>query len=90
MMSAVKVSLSNRNKIPPLATSLSTKQLCRTPGDDRYDYGSYTYISRIGNPHDVCWSYSYVVAKTTSGWLVSVVTSKKYRFVQNVQRHSFF
>ena len=41
MMSAVKVSLSNRNEIPLPATSLSTKQLC--PGDDR----SYTYISRM-------------------------------------------
>ena len=40
-MSAVKVSLSHRNKIPLPATSLGTKQL--RPGDDR----SYTYISRM-------------------------------------------
>ena len=45
MMSAVKVSLSNRNKIPLPATSLSTKQLC--PGDDRSYTYSYRYISRI-------------------------------------------
>ena len=48
MVSAVKVSLSNRNEIPLPATSLGTKQLC--PGDER----SYTYISRIRNPQDVC------------------------------------
>ena len=47
-MSAVKVSLSNRNAIPLPATSLSTKQ--QRPGDDR----SYTYISRMKNPQDVC------------------------------------
>ena len=41
MMSAVKVSQSNHNKIPLPATSFSTKQLC--PGDHR----SYTYINKI-------------------------------------------
>ena len=65
MMSAVKVSLSNRNEIPLPATSLSTKQLC--PGDDR----SYTYISRMRNPQDVCWSLSELKglfhAHTSSG-----------------------
>ena len=51
MMSAVKVSLSNRNDIPLPATSLSTKQPC--PGDDR----SYTYISRI-IPRPFAWGGS--------------------------------
>ena len=47
-MSAVRIPLPSRNKIPLPATSISTKQLC--PGDDR----SYTYISRMGHPQDVC------------------------------------
>ena len=38
--------------LPLPATSFSTKQLCL--GDDR----SYTYISRMGYPQDVCWSSS--------------------------------
>ena len=61
-MSAVKVSLFNRNKIPLPATRLSTKQL--SPGDDR----SYTYISRIGNPQDVCWSLSELQQSTSRSW----------------------
>ena len=62
MMSAVKVSLSNRDEIPLPATSLSTKQLC--PGDDR----SYTYISRIGNLQDGCGSLSELQQSTSRSW----------------------
>ena len=45
-MSAVRISLPSRNKIPLPATSISTMQLC--PGDDR----SHTYISKrcLGSP----------------------------------------
>ena len=59
MMSAVEVSLSNRNEIPLPATNLGTKQLC--PGDDR----SYTYISTMRNPQDVCWSSSELQQSTS-------------------------
>ena len=62
MMSAVEVSLSNRNVIPLAATRLSTKQLC--PEHDR----SYTYISRIGNPQDACWSLSELQQSTSRSW----------------------
>ena len=71
MMSAVKVSLSNRTEIPLPATSLSIKQLW--PGDDR----SYTYISRMRNPQDVCWSLSELQQSTSRSWS----RHKAYRLV---------
>ena len=50
-MSAVRISLPSRNKIPLPATSISTKQLC--PGDDR----SYTYISRMYLAIQGLWTF---------------------------------
>ena len=76
MMSAVKVSLSNRNEFPLPATSLSTKQLCS--GDDR----SYTDISRIGNPQDVFWSLSELQQSTSRSWSRS--RHKAYKLVTGV------
>ena len=74
MMSAVKVTLLNRDDIPLPATSSSTKQLC--PGDDHI----YTYINRMGNPQDVCGSLSELQQSTSRSWS----RHKAYKLVTGV------